>query len=263
MPDASTGYFVRTDDHAFRPTALTGGAWTPDEQHISPVIGLLTHEVERFAAARGDDGMRTGRISVDILGVLTLDEFRVDVEVVRGGRTIELLEATVTSRGRVAARARVWRMAAFDTAQVAGGAPEPLPDPDDLPSQDLTGVWPGGYIASLDFRPVGDPRPGRTTAWIGTGAAVVTGETVGPLAGFVALVDTANGIAVRQSPAAWLFPNLDLTIHLHRTPEGPWVGLDTTVVFGADGLGLTSTVLHDRRGPVGRAAQTLTIRARG
>ena len=57
-----------------------------------------------------------------------------------------------------------------------------------------------------------------------------------------------------------MFPNVDLTIHLHRQPTGDWVGLDTTVIFGTGGHGLTSTVLHDVLGPVGQASQTLTVR---
>jgi hypothetical protein len=96
--------------------------------------------------------------------------------------------------------------------------------------------------------------------WLATPVALVAGEPVGELARFVGLVDTANGIAVRESPEAWMFPNVDLTIHLHRQPAGPWVGLDTTVVFGPDGCGLTTTVLHDRTGAVGRAEQLLTVR---
>jgi hypothetical protein len=77
---------------------------------------------------------------------------------------------------------------------------------------------------------------------------------------FIALVDTANGIAVRHSPQDWMFPNVDLTVHLHRQPTGSWVGLDTTVIFGPAGHGMTSTVLHDILGPVGQATQTLTLR---
>ena len=88
-------------------------------------------------------------------------------------------------------------------------------------------------------------------------------EPVAPLARFVGLVDTANGIAVRQPPGEWMFPNLDLTVHLHRQPVGGPVGLDTTVVFGPDGVGLTSSVLHDAHGAVGRAEQILTVRPLG
>ena len=80
------------------------------------------------------------------------------------------------------------------------------------------------------------------------------------MASFVKLLDTANGVAVRESPLEWMFPNVDLTVHLFRQPEGHWVGLDTTVAFGPTGLGLTSSVLHDRRGQVGRAEQSLTVR---
>ena len=67
---------------------------------------------------------------------------------------------------------------------------------------------------------------------------------------------------MREPTETWLFPNVDLTLHLHRQPVAGPVGLDTTVVFGADGLGLTETVLHDGTGPVGRAAQVLTVRPR-
>ena len=38
------------------------------------------------------------------------------------------------------------------------------------------------------------------------------------------------------------------------------MGLDTTVVFGPDGASLTTTVLHDLSGPVGRSEQLLTVR---
>ena len=76
------------------------------------------------------------------------------------------------------------------------------------------------------------------------------------------LRQVANGVAVRERPEDWLFPNLDLTIHLYRQPEGEWVGLDTSVIFGSGGHGLTSSALHDASGPVGRAEQTLTLRPR-
>ncbi|GAA4487706.1 thioesterase family protein [Rhodococcus olei] len=256
----SESYFVRVDDRRYRPTALTGGAWTEAEQHISPLNGLIVHAVERFVAGRGPDEMEIARIGIDILGVLAIEDFDIDVQVVRPGRTIELLEATVTAAGRPAVRARVWRMAVLDTSAVAGGPDAVLPHPGTLDRWKMSDLWPGGYIASLDVRTVGAPQPGRTTAWISTPAALVAGEEVGALARYVALVDTANGIAVRRSPTEWMFPNVDLTIHLTRRPRGDWVGLDTTVTFGPDGHGLTSSVLHDVDGPVGHANQILTVR---
>ncbi|MEU3980825.1 thioesterase family protein [Streptomyces sp. NPDC026672] len=257
----STGsYYERVGDDRYKPTPHAGGAWDPDELHFSPLGGLVAHVLDRSRAQRRDDGLVLARIGYDILGRLALDECEIRVETVRPGRTIELLEAVVLVADRPVVRARAWFLAAADTSAVAGGAGDPLPSPGSLAPWRMSELWPGGYIASLDVRPVAPPRPGRTTAWVATPLDLVAGETVGPLASFLALVDTANGIAVRESPEAWMFPNVDLTVHLHRTPGGRWTGLDTTVAFGPTGQGLTSTVLHDVHGPVGTAQQILTVR---
>ena len=254
-------YFVRVAPGRFRPTGHTAGAWSETEQHISPLAGLVVHEIERYAAATsGADGRVVSRLSFDILGVVAIDELEIEVTTTRPGRSVELVEAVVTSGPRTVLRAHAWRLATLDTEAVAEGAEPPLPFA--LPAWSMTSVWPGGYIASLDVRRHPQSGPGRAVAWVDTPLALVDGEEVSTLARYVALVDTANGIAVRESPEEWLFPNVDLTIHLHRQPgKGP-VGLDTTVVFGPDGRGVTSTVLHDGAGPVGRAAQILTVRPR-
>ncbi|WP_353947322.1 thioesterase family protein [Streptomyces sp. HUAS MG91] len=256
-------YYEPIDDHRYKPTPHASGAWDPAEQHFSPLGGLVVHAIDRHLATRPHDGrslQALSRISFDILGRLALDECEIQVEAIRPGRTIELIEAVALIADRPVVRARAWLLASGDTSAVAGGAPRELTPPDALDSWPLDSVWPGGYIASLDTRPVTPPQPGRTTAWVSTDLDLVAGEPVSPLASYVALVDTANGIAVRQPPSAWMFPNVDLTLHFHRRPRGRWVGLDTTVVFGPTGQGVTSTVLHDIDGPVGHAQQMLTVR---
>ncbi|WP_367047560.1 thioesterase family protein [Streptomyces sp. Je 1-332] len=253
-------YYEPIDEHRYKPTAHAGGAWDTDEQHFSPLGGLIVHAIDRQLAARPDNGLVLSRISFDILGRLALDECEIRVETLRPGRTIELVEAVVLMADRPVVRARAWLLASGDTSAVAGGGADKLTPPEELATWPMASVWPGGYIASLDVRPVSPPQPGRTTAWISTALDLVAGQTASPLASYIALVDTANGIAVRQPPTAWMFPNVDLTVHLHRRPEGGWTGLDTTVTFGPTGQGVTSTVLHDVRGPVGHAQQILTVR---
>ncbi len=81
-----------------------------------------------------------------------------------------------------------------------------------------------------------------------------------PVAGFVKLIDTANGLVARERPGRVFFPNVDLTIHFIRVPEAGWVGFDTRVTFGPSGLVETFSVLSDIHGPVGTAAQSLTVR---
>ncbi|MFJ4912424.1 MULTISPECIES: thioesterase family protein [unclassified Streptomyces] len=257
----STGsYYERTEDHRFKPTAHASGAWSTDEVHFSPLGGLIVHAIDRHLADRPGESLLLSRISFDILGRLALDECEIRVETIRPGRTIELVEAVALIADRPVVRARAWCLAAIDTVSVAGGEADRLAAPETLAPWRMADLWPGGYIASIDVRPLAPPRPGRTTAWISTPLDLVADEPAGPVASFVALVDTANGIAVRQPPTAWTFPNVDLTIHLQRQPEGSWTGLDTTVVFGPTGQGITSTVLHDIHGPVGQAQQILTVR---
>ncbi|MEV4124724.1 thioesterase family protein [Nocardia sp. NPDC049707] len=257
-PESS--YFERVGAHRFVPTGHASGAWATDEQHFSPLGGLIVHEIERVRAHEERPALVLSRISFDILGRIAFEEFDIHVETVRPGRTIELVQATVTIAGRDAVSARAWFLDTHDTDNVAGGEPDRFPEPESLPSWPLTSMWSGGYITSLDTRAVGIPQPGRTTAWITTHLDLVAGEQASDLASYVALVDTANGIAARQEPTKWMFPNLDLTIHLYRQPEGRWTGLDTSVIFGRTGQGLTSTVLHDTRGPIGYAQQILTVR---
>lgn len=257
-PAPAPAYFVRTPE-GFTATPATGGAWSTSEQHIAPMAGLVAHEMEQ---AYGGDGLVLARLSLDILGTVPVADFTVEVDEVRPGRTVSLVEARVGHGGRTIALARAWRLQPGDTREVAGGAPAAMPAPDELPAWDMSGVWPGGFIASLDVRRDPESRPGRTRAWVRSTVDLLQDEKTSGLAGWLALLDTANGICVRQDPQEWLFPNVDLTVHLHRLPSGPWVGLDTTVVFGPDGLGLTEAVLHDLDGPVGRAAQVLTVRRR-
>ena len=224
--------------------------------------GLLAHELERWLSERPGDGKLVTRVSFDYLGVLGFDECKVRLEVLRPGRAIELVQGVLSQNGRAALRARVWRLGVSDTSSVQGGELDPLPPVEASQPFHLSTVWPGGYVASLDMRAIDGRKPGRTTAWITTPLDIVDGERTTDLARFILLVDTSNGIAVRRPPDEWQFPNVDLTIHLFRQPQGAWVGFDTSVTFGPVGHGLTSTDLYDARGHVGRAAQALLVRPR-
>lgn len=131
VPDS---YYERIDEHRYKPTAHAGGAWDPDELHFSPLGGLVVHAIERQLAQRpGGDGLVMARISYDILGRLALDECEIRVEVVRPGRTIELVEAVVLVADRPVVRARAWFLTAIDTAAVAGGPDQRLTLPRSWP----------------------------------------------------------------------------------------------------------------------------------
>lgn len=252
-------YFERTGASTYLPTSHVSGAWDLDDQHIGPALGLLAHVVEQDRDARRDDGLLLGRLSYDIWGTVPMAEVEVSVQVLRPGRTIELVEARLGHAGRTVVTLRAWLMRRGDTDAV-GGTPHPrLPQPHELPAWDPTTVWPGGYIAAAEVRRA-EQEPGRAAVWVRTDVPLLSGEDVSPLARSAVLFDIVNGMTVRTDPRQVAFPNLDLTAHLFREPEGEWLGFDAAVSFGPAGIGVTSSVLHDTAGPLGTMAQVLTVR---
>ncbi|MEO8907419.1 MAG: thioesterase family protein [Microbacteriaceae bacterium] len=252
-------YYVALGGGRFEATVHTQGAWNPHEQHMAPVSGILTHFLEGFAP-RPD--LRMARLSFDILGMIPDGEFEIATSMLRPGRTIELVQAELVSGGRVAVRATAWRLQRSDTSAVAAVEDAPMPARDREAPPSAMPEWPGGYIQSIDVYPTVDHRAGRGTVWLRTRHPLVGGTPFSEFAALIGLVDTSNGIAVRVPPGAggYAFPNVDLQIHLYREPTGHWLGLQNSVTFGSDGIGLTSSVLHDETGPFGRAEQILTLR---
>lgn len=252
-------YFKRLDEHQFLATDEVSGAWDIAYQHIGPALGLLAHAVELDRDRRRTDGLRLGRLSYDILGTVPVDVVEVAVRMLRPGRTIELVEASLRHGDRDIVLLRAWLMQAADNRLVAGTALPAMPPPADMAPWDPTTLWPGGFIASAEVRRDQD-EPGRGRFWVRPRTALVDDEPVSDLARFAGVIDIANGMTVRAAPTEVAFPNVDLTAHLFEEPHGDWVGFDTSVSFGATGLGLTSSVIHDRNGPVGTLAQILTVR---
>lgn len=252
-------YFTRLDTHRFLATDEVSGAWDIEQQHIAPALGLLAHAVELDRDRRRDDGLRVGRLSYDILGTVPVDAFEVAVRVVRPGRTIELVEASLRHGERDIVLLRAWLMQARDSERVAGTPLNRMPSPTDLTAWDPTSLWPGGFIATAEVRR-DQQEPGRARFWVRSRTTLLDDEPVSDLASFTGLLDIANGMTVRAAPSEVAFPNVDLTAHFFVEPRGEWVGFDTSVSFGGSGLGLTSSVIHDRHGPVGTLAQILTVR---
>lgn len=264
MPSPETAsepsaYYVATGPGSYRTTSHAEGAWAPGQQHMGPISGLLVHEL--LSCAPRDD-LALARVTFDILGVIPLGDVQVLAQVTRPGRTIELLEAELIAGGRPVVRAHAWRLARGETQHLAGSEAPSMAGVEDASPWDGSAVWAGGFIASLDIRVLPGWRPGRGQVWLRPRVGVLDATAVDPLACIFAVIDTMNGVAIRERPEALLFPNTDLTVHLFRTPYGEWLGLDVEVSYGPAGVGLTSAVLSDASGPFGRALQILTLRPR-
>ncbi len=79
----------------------------------------------------------------------------------------------------------------------------------------------------------------------------------------VAAADFGNGVSrVLPFDGSWLFVNTDLTVELHRPPQGEWVALEARTVVQPGGVGLSHSTLHDLAGAVGTGQQTLYVARR-
>ncbi len=245
------------------------GAWNPHEQHMAPATGLMCAELEAFMPR---EDMRFGRISLDIFGLILFGEFTVETKIMRAGRTIDLIESVMRAKDKAGVEktcivARAWRLQKSDTTSVAGTEDAHIGSPDDYPDWHGMKHWGGGYIDSIYTKAHPDNRHGSGIVWINNDLDMVSyqGKPL-PTSDFVHLmgmVDTANGVTPRihqPEGIVWAFPNLDLQIHLLRLPVGRWLGLQTIQQIHTDGIGLTSSILHDEQGPFGRSEQILTVR---
>ncbi|OTG80486.1 thioesterase [Acinetobacter sp. ANC 5054] len=241
----------------YRSTVLAQGAWNEHEQHMAPATGIICAELDRFLPR---EDVRIGRISLDILGLIPAGEFEIVSRVIRPGKTIELIESEMRAHGKICIVARTWRMMTQNSQIAHGLEDQSVNGPELAPLWEGIRQWPGGFIHSIEARSH-ERRAGRGIVWLNTPYEMIEGETSSDFVRLMGLVDTANGIVLRQDrPFKWGFPNLDLQIHLHRMPQGQWLGLETVQQYGDDGIGLTSSVLHDVKGPFGRSEQILTLR---
>ncbi|HEY3262034.1 MAG TPA: thioesterase family protein [Pseudonocardiaceae bacterium] len=259
MTDA---YYLPVGDDRFVATGHTVGPWADGVQHMGPPSALLARAMLR-CSPREDTAL--AKLTVDILGPVPRAEVRVTATVLRPGRTIELIGAELSAGSIVAARATGWRLIRTDTGELAGGTPEPLPPPEAGGPRPLPASWMvGGYLSSIDWRWLHGSwdEPGAGAAWARPRFELVAGEPTDGLCRLLTVADSASGMSARLDPARWLFPNTDLTVHLHRMPRGDWVGVEANTVIGPTGAAVATATLHDRDGAVGSSAQILTVRAR-
>jgi hypothetical protein len=254
-----TRAFYSLDGDRVVPSELTRGPWDPNSQHAGPPSALLARALERCEPR---EGSRIGRVTVEILAPVPIEPMAVSARVVRPGRSVELLEASLEGSDGELMRARGWRLAETDIT-ADWEQEEGPPRREDAEALEFfpTGEKLGWHTAmEIVFARGRFLEPGPATVWMRPRVALVEGEAVSPLQRVLLAADGGNGVSAPLDWDRFIFINTDLTVHLLRPPEGEWICLDS--VTHVDGLGMTDTALWDERGRIGRAAQTLLVRAR-
>jgi Thioesterase-like superfamily len=275
----SSAFFEPTDDpNRFTATSHCSSAWSTTLQHGGPPSALLVRTVEGCPSSI-DGPAQIARFTVDILGPLPIEEVVVAAHVVRAGRRIELVEASLEVGGRTAMVARAWRMRVADLdLPVPGGvvavqhdmpgfprgpvAIPPIPEP--ATTAYALDIWNRGYADAVDWRfVVGSPEGGQpATVWARPRIDLVAGETMTPASRLLLLADTGNGLSRILDIDTWWFINTELTVHIHRQPSSDWILLTARSTVEPNGTGITETELYDTQGRVARAAQALLVSPR-
>jgi Thioesterase-like superfamily len=253
-----TVFFEPAGPGTYNATPATAGPWSAQSQHGGPPSALAARAMELHEP---DDGMRLGRVAVDILRPVPVGTVTLRTRLLRPGRRVALLESVMESGGQEVLIARGWRIARSETPVIEpDAAPPDIPETTWVPYFGGSGHL-GGSLSAVEWRFVsgGFNSPGPAVAWGRPQVPLVPGESLSPMGRVLLLADSGSGISMALDPAKYLFINVDLTVALHRDPQGEWVLLDSTTMVGGGGTGLTETRLSDRSGVVGTCLQTLIV----
>jgi len=253
--------FFTIDGEFFRPTAHTRGPWDENACHAGPPSGLLARAMELALPDK-----QLCRLTVELLRPIPFSGFRIKVEVTRDGRTVSTTTAKlINDEGKPVISASGLHMAPqaikdrpshgvnFGTAADARAGAFPIVDTlHGLPAFNGTGIetrYPNGQ----------DNSPGPTTAWLKT-VPLLLEETPSPFQRICPLADCGNAFGRNAEPQQVAFMNTDLTLLLHRPPEGEWLGTQSVGYWEPNGIGMADALLFDEQRVVGRALQTLLLR---
>jgi Thioesterase-like superfamily len=254
-----TDAFYRPDGGAFVATAHTRGPWSAEHQHGGPPSALLA----RALAGAASDFAVT-RITVDLLRPVPIDRLTVNVETLRAGAKVQRLVARLLHAERVVAQALAVLARTPAVAITSPPTDPPLPPPEGgIPFEFPFFNEPESYHGAMEIRIVrGDWGSGRVAAWMRQRMPLVAGTPTSPLERVLVAADFGSGVSAAIEHKRVTAINADLSVSVHRPLEGEWVGMDCLSIYEASGIGLADTQLHDRRGPIGRALQSLIIEAR-
>ncbi|MGH2662350.1 MAG: thioesterase family protein [Actinomycetota bacterium] len=234
------------------------GPWSDQALHGGPPAMLMAREIERFPS---DQAMFVTRLTVDFMRPVGRTPLALRSRLVRPGRKVQLVEASLWNDETEVARATALRIrrAEVDVPEVSEPPPHPLPD--------AYGGWTGPYrspayhLDGVEIRtpPEAGPEDAPQWAWLRLRLSLVPGEEPSGLVRVCAAADFPNGISFVVDPRTIAYINPDLTVYLHRLPAGEWVMVDAGTWLQPHGTGMAEGALYDEDGRIGRSVQGLLV----
>lgn len=256
-------FFTTEDGKWFSPTEFSRGPWHIDHCHAGPPSGLAARAMERLQPHK-----RLTRLTVDLIRPVPHAGFRVAAKLTRKGRTVSTASGSIIDgKGTVCATFNGMLMARAPSRELPTHHCD-IGDPNKATAGHfaIKSASHGKtcFVHAVEMRyPQGEtPTPGPTSLWMKTVPLLDT-EKASPFQRICPLADCGN--AFGRNADSWnsiTFANTDLTLVLHREPEGEWLGAHAVSYWEADGIGMAESQLFDKYGSVGRSLQTLVLRAK-
>ncbi len=250
------------EDGRFMPTELAGSPWGDALVHGGPPAGLLARAIERFEP---DPEMQVVRLTIDLFRPVPKAPLEVTVRSARSGRRIHVVDAALVANGVEVCRATGLLLRRSEAKVPAAVAPVVMPPgPEGIDGTMLArgarGERPNrpGFHTTIEARWVTKRgKAGPQIAWLRMPVPLLPGEALTPLVRVAATSDFVNALSGMGAEASTGFINTDLTLYLHRYPDGEWICLEVSRQAEAHGLGVARALLYDARGPIGTAVQAV------
>ena len=263
------GALFTCDGEHYIPTDRARGPWSRDALHGSPVAALIAHGVEqRLRATRREvqgaiGELRIARQTIDLFRPVPFGRLDVDVEPIREGRRIAVLQTRVSCEGVLLSQATTLCLRGDSSLGSVGAnhsdeAPAP-PEQAALGKVDRAGNRWVSYPGTLEMRHVVAPGGSEPPlVWIRADVPVLADAPLTPAVQAASIADFVSPFANMQ-PGRSGYVNADITLHLHRPPIGDWHYLRIVSRGAADGVATAQAVLGDRNGAYGACSASSLI----
>lgn len=250
-----------------RASVLTRGPWDPQHQHAGPPIAMVCRAIESVAQ---DHGLtHIGRLTANLLRPLPIADLEIEVTTDYAGRNAAHYSARLWGEGKELARFTALAQRESELVLPDDLDGHPLPQAPRPPAESPVQRMPfgrglPGYADLVENRIAsGTFFKSRCAAWFRLQRPLVDGEEPSGYQRVAVAADSGNGISAVLDFERYVFVNSDLTINLLRRPLGEWICVDARTLLAPNGCGLAESQLFDATGLIGRATQSLAVRARG
>jgi hypothetical protein len=258
--------FTALEGDSYRPSALTRGPWHPDHQHAGPPIALMCRAIENAALKLGLTHI--SRLTANLLRPVPICDLAIEVITNYVGRNSGHFSARLEAEDKEVAHVTALAQRENDVKVLDDLDGHPLPSVPRGPEDSPAAIFPFhgkqiGYADLVDTRIArGVFFKGPCAVWFRLRHPLLENEEPSVYQRVAVAADSGNGISAILDYERYSFLNLDLTINLLRKPIGEWICLDARTYLGPSGSGLAESMLFDLHGFIGRATQSLAIRAR-